>query len=301
MESYVRWLKSIVKKILKFILCSLVVTVLAVCTSQTAFANDCKHENTYYEQVKDPTDGVNQFNYHHSLKCADCGITMINTKQLCYGGTATCEKQAVCESCGEEYGDLPIGHIPLKKWISSETHHYYSCAYCPMAYEESIAEHTFSIWRITLSPTEESDGMRARSCEICGFEQVEAVPKIVEEEISVGLIILFVILAVLAAAIGVFLVIWLVYYKRTMRDLLECAQALGQDIKNMVRGFFGEIVDFCSIAIKSIALLFMKIRAFFGKIGRRIKEFFLTVAMIFNRCIRAVKGFFDKVRDLFGG
>jgi hypothetical protein len=45
----------------------------------------------------------------------------------------------------------------------------------------------------------------------------------------------------------------------------------------------------------------MKIRAFFCKIGRRIKEFFLTVAMIFNRCVRAVKSFFDKVRDLFEG
>ena len=289
------------KKILRLIFCALVFLGLSVCLAQTAFASGCKHENTYYEQVKDPTDGINRYNYHHSLKCADCGITVNSTKIICYGGKATCETRAVCESCGEEYGNLPIGHIPLKKWISNETHHYYSCANCSMAYEESIAEHTFSIWRTTLSPTEESAGLRVRSCEICGFEQTEAVPKIVEGGISVGLIILLVILAVLAAAVGVFLVIWLAYYKRTMRDLLECAQALCQDIKNMVLGFFGEIVDFCSIAIKSIALLFTKIRAFFCKLGRRIKGFFLTVAMIFNRCVRAVKSFFDKVRDLFEG
>jgi hypothetical protein len=288
-----------VKRILKLIFCALVFLLLSVCVTQTAFASDCKHENTYYEQVKDPTDGVNQFNYHHSLKCADCGLTVNSTKIICYGGTATCEKRAVCESCGEEYGDLPIGHIPLKKWIFNDTHHYYSCANCSAAYEETIDEHAFGIWRTTLSPTEEREGLRVRYCEICGYEQTEAVPKIVEGGISVGLIILLVILAVLAAAVGVFLVIWLVYYKRTMRDLLECIQALGQDIKNMVLGFFGEIVDFCSIAIKSIALLFVKIRAFFCRIGRRIRGFFLTVGIIINRCVRAVKNFFDKVRELF--
>lgn len=288
------------KRVLRLIFCALVFVLLSVCISPTVFADGCKHENTYYEQVKDVTN-INRYVYHHSLKCADCGITVDDTEIRCYGGEATCTNRAICASCGEEYGALPIGHIPLQKWVFNETHHFYQCANCSLAYEKSVSEHTFSIWRITLSPTENSPGVRVRSCEICGFEQTAAVAQIIEEgeNINVGLIILLVVLAIIAAAVGVFLVVWLVYYKRTMRDLLECAQALGHDLKNMVLGFFGQIVDFYSIVIKSIALFFVKIRAFFCKIGRRIRGFFLTVGIIINRCVRAVKNFFDQVRDLF--
>ena len=288
------------KRVLRLIFCALVFVLLFVCISPTVFADECKHENTYYEQVKDVTN-INRYVYHHSLKCADCGIVVDDTEIRCYGGEATCTNRAICASCGEEYGALPIGHIPLQKWVFNETHHFYQCANCSLAYEKSVSEHTFSIWRITLSPTENSPGVRVRSCEICGFEQTAAVAQIIEEgeNINVGLIILLVVLAIIAAAVGVFLVVWLVYYKRTMRDLLECAQALGQDLKNMVLGFFGQIVDFYSIVIKSIALFFVKIRAFFCKIGRRIRGFFLTVGIIINRCVRAVKNFFDQVRDLF--
>ena len=279
----------------------MLVSVLIVSVaSPTAYAAKCEHLNKYSEQLEDPTDSINRYNYYHVLKCRDCGA-VLSSPVLCYDNDneATCETQARCDTCGEYFGELPTGHHYKEGYFSyNEKHHYSACLTCSEVKPDTVSEHTFDIWRTTLSATEDRPGERARSCDVCGYVQTEIIPQL-EGRNNVGLIILLVIIAILAAAVGVFLAIWLIYYKRTMRDLLECAQALGQDLKNMVLDFFGGIVDFCTIVIKSIALFFTKIRVFFAKVWRRIKGFFQTVGIIFNRCFRAVKNFFDKVREFF--
>ncbi len=44
-------------------------------------------------------------------KCDDCGYTR-EVAHTHSGGTATCTEQAVCEGCGQPYGEPPAGHIP---------------------------------------------------------------------------------------------------------------------------------------------------------------------------------------------
>lgn len=61
------------------------------------------------------TDGSTEHTYTavcngdetHTLTCTICNQTKVNH---CHGGEATCQKRAVCEACGEEYGELS-GHI----------------------------------------------------------------------------------------------------------------------------------------------------------------------------------------------
>ncbi|MBQ7387353.1 MAG: hypothetical protein IJW03_04210 [Clostridia bacterium] len=272
----------------------LVLSVLAFST--TAFADKCTHANTRYEQAKDDKT--------HSLICNDCG-KVVEKGMRCYGGESGCSYRAKCTACGEEYGAKPVGHVwrvyDLHNALSfNELVHYDACFTCGEAREDSISEHVYGIWRITLSPTEELPGERARSCDVCGYVQTEVVP-VIEKDSNMGFIIFLIIMALIVAGAGAFILVWLLYYKRTMRDLYECAVALGTDLKNIAVGIVGAIGDFFSIVFKSIALFFVKIGAFFSKIGRRIKGFFQTVGIVFNRCVRAVRGFLDKIRDFFEG
>ena len=50
----------------------------------------------------------------HTRKCTVDGCTGSETKD-CSGGTATCKDKAICEVCGESYGELdPNNHANLK-------------------------------------------------------------------------------------------------------------------------------------------------------------------------------------------
>lgn len=50
-----------------------------------------------------------------------CGMTQSGN---CSGGTATCTKQAVCETCGESYGNTnPDNHTDIAEWIQTATKH----------------------------------------------------------------------------------------------------------------------------------------------------------------------------------
>lgn len=74
--------------------------------------------------------------------CADCGYTCEHS-----GGVATCSEQAICQYCGEKYGDKDSSnHASLKKISSvpataaSEGHiEYYSCADCGKLFKDATA------------------------------------------------------------------------------------------------------------------------------------------------------------------
>ena len=59
----------------------------------------------------------------HTRTCNNpgCGMTQSGN---CSGGTATCTKQAVCETCGESYGNTnPDNHTDIAEWIQTATKH----------------------------------------------------------------------------------------------------------------------------------------------------------------------------------
>lgn len=87
------------------------------------------------------------------------------------GGTATCQKRAVCAVCGAEYGDLS-GHAPAAQWSKDESGHWHACQTegCTEKCEETFTVgeplgHTWGEWTVITPATEEAEGVKQRSCQ----------------------------------------------------------------------------------------------------------------------------------------
>ncbi len=103
---------------------------------------------------------------HHWHECRNtgCDVTDVSQKEGYgphTGGTATCTAKAVCETCGEAYGDLdPDNHSgTATTWTKTSTTHKetYDCCGAVKTVE---AAHTFGEW---------SGGKH--SCTACGYEE----------------------------------------------------------------------------------------------------------------------------------
>ena len=100
---------------------------------------------------------------YHWLKCSnpDCyyygkGADTNYIFENCWGGEATCRKKAVCQGCGEEYGDFGAHR---GAWTAvDETNHSRVCQDCGVMETES---HTFGNWQ------DNGDGTHTRGC-VCG-------------------------------------------------------------------------------------------------------------------------------------
>ena len=83
--------------------------------------SDCNHKGTTEKRF----DGTNHWFY-----CTKCGKDNIGSEAH-YGGTADCMNQAVCEDCGEKYGNTDItnhGNNTSKDLTSDGEYHWYECA-----------------------------------------------------------------------------------------------------------------------------------------------------------------------------
>lgn len=87
------------------------------------------------------------------------------------GGTATCTEPAVCELCGESYGEA-LGHSHATTWTYNETKHWNECACGDKANE---ADHNWIAGEITTQPTCTTVGQQNYACE-CGATKVEELP-----------------------------------------------------------------------------------------------------------------------------
>ena len=84
------------------------------------------------------------------------------------GGTATCTEAAVCELCGESYGEA-LGHSYATEWTADETQHWHACACGDKA---DAADHTWVEGAIT-DPTCTETGAQAYTCECGATKSVE--------------------------------------------------------------------------------------------------------------------------------
>ena len=82
------------------------------------------------------------------------------------GGTATCMAYAVCEVCGNEYGELG-DHVVDTHWQKDETHHWHDCVY---GVEGVLCNET-------LDKTEHVDADGDYLCDDCGWEFEKPVKK----------------------------------------------------------------------------------------------------------------------------
>lgn len=84
------------------------------------------------------------------------------------GGTATCKEKAICENCGEEYGELDA-HTYKSTWSTNEKKHWYECSVCKAV--KSEAAHIY-------------DNDADATCNICNYERTitPAAPKMTKGE-----------------------------------------------------------------------------------------------------------------------
>ena len=86
------------------------------------------------------------------------------------GGTATCTDLAICEECGEGYGELlPHEHTTVK---FDETNHWDECV---CGDKINVTAHNWVAGEITKTPTCTEDGTQAYSCTY-GATKTEVVP-----------------------------------------------------------------------------------------------------------------------------
>ena len=94
---------------------------------------------------------------------------------------ATCtedgEQTRTCSACGEVETQVitAAGHAWAEEWTTDETHHWHVCTVCGEKCEHN-GEHTFGEWTVTKEATNNADGEKVRSCSICSYEDVEAIP-----------------------------------------------------------------------------------------------------------------------------
>lgn len=114
---------------------------------------------------------------------------------VCSGGTATCTKKAICDICGEEYGELNsenhssnTTHIENKKSATCIEEGYtgdivYDC--CNKVKEKGTAiqktMHQYNEGKVTEEPTYEAEGKKTYTCKICNITKTEIIPKLESE------------------------------------------------------------------------------------------------------------------------
>ena len=93
----------------------------------------------------------------------------------CSGGTATCVKKAVCDTCGKEYGEFGE-HDHSADWTSDATNHWKICGNCQEVLDK--AEHQFGDWKVVREATTTVKGEKQRTCAICNYVDKEEIPVI---------------------------------------------------------------------------------------------------------------------------
>lgn len=106
------------------------------------------------------------------------------------GGTATCISKAVCEKCGEEYGETDAAYhagereIRDAKEASCIETGYTGDTYCRdcgkkigSGNESAAKGHVFGSWTTTIKATEDAEGVQERKCSVCGYTETKQIPK----------------------------------------------------------------------------------------------------------------------------
>ncbi len=161
----------------------------------------CAHKNTVDVAAKAST--CKEQGNEAYTKCKDCGeiikgsdkaLPLVSHK----GGEATCVKKAVCEVCGDEYGDYaPHTYGELiaevgKTCTTDGIKAHFECSVCKKVFDESKKETTKEALKIAAShgdteiknakeATTEEDGYTGDTyCKVCGekIKDGEVIPKL---------------------------------------------------------------------------------------------------------------------------
>lgn len=125
-------------------------------------------------------------------KCDICGKTLSS----CSGGTATCKDKAICEHCGEPYGELDssnhVGGTEIRndKAVTCTKAGYTGDMYCKgcdtkLSAGKSVAKtgHDYES-KVTKEATTKSTGIKTYTCKNCGDSYEEAIVKLPSQTTS---------------------------------------------------------------------------------------------------------------------
>lgn len=168
--------------------------------------------NTAHEHVYETNWSYNETEHWH--KCTGCDE--VSDKAAHSGGKATCTAKAICEVCGQPYGETgdhewgewqqtkaptctekgtetrvcknnpehtetrdveKVAHDVSKNWLHDETNHWKECTVCHT--KSDIAAHDFGEWTEVTAPTYVADGAKKRTCNTCGYSENGTIDKLV--------------------------------------------------------------------------------------------------------------------------
>lgn len=168
--------------------------------------------NTAHKHVYETNWSYNETEHWH--KCTGCDE--VSDKAAHSGGKATCTAKAICEVCGQPYGETgdhewgewqqtkaptctekgtetrvcknnpehtetrdveKAAHDVSKNWLHDETNHWKECTVCHT--KSDIAAHDFGEWTEVTAPTYVADGAKKRTCNTCGYSENGTIDKLV--------------------------------------------------------------------------------------------------------------------------
>lgn len=143
----------------------------------TLYVGLCDHEGT--TEILYDSDS----HWKHCTKCGQDNMDDIEHS----GGTATCTKQAVCETCKIPYGKA-LGHNWTDFLIQNDTHHWHDCqnADCPItevANKDGYGAHTYGEWTVVKPATKTEKGLKERTCSECKYTDEEVIPLLESGEV----------------------------------------------------------------------------------------------------------------------
>lgn len=168
--------------------------------------------NTAHEHVYETNWSYNETEHWHKCK----GCDEVSDKAAHSGGKATCTTKAICEVCGQPYGETgdhewgewqqtkaptctekgtetrvcknnpehtetrdveKAAHDVGTNWLHDETNHWKECTVCHT--KSDVAAHDFGEWTEVTAPTYVADGAKKRTCNTCGYSENGTIDKLV--------------------------------------------------------------------------------------------------------------------------
>ncbi len=125
---------------------------------------------------------------HYEAVSPTCTENGYDEHWVCEGENG-CGKIFADENAKNELDEKPIigklKHDYAEKWQNDSEKHWKKCKNCDAVEPDSEKPHDWDEGKITVEPTTEKEGEKTFTCEICGYERTEELPKLEVSETTI--------------------------------------------------------------------------------------------------------------------
>ena len=125
---------------------------------------------------------------HYEAVSPTCTENGYDEDWVCEGENG-CGKIFADENAKNELDEKPIigklKHDYAEKWQNDSEKHWKKCKNCDAVEPDSEKPHDWDEGKITVEPTTEKEGEKTFTCEICGYERTEELPKLEVSETTI--------------------------------------------------------------------------------------------------------------------